>query len=305
MDSPVLIKVIGFSDIERHALNSLLRISQQRNPSFDLWTAAATASPTALLIDGRMVQADSETLQATAMHPRARVLWFGAYPPVQAWRVFDRPIPWVRVLDALDKAHALSALGQGLAHTSAQEASSSAGTNASSTNATPHQAQADFMDTAPAEPQLQDTLLQDTQPVNTGAVQGKKILIADDDLTCRLYMRAKLASLNYTQVDEASSGQEALQMALQSHYDAIFLDIDMPPGNGFEVCRAIKRQARLEAFSSASHAANKQRSSQAKVILVTSRDGIIDRVRGNLVGADAYVTKPPLPARLSEIIQML
>jgi CheY-like chemotaxis protein len=268
METHGLIKVLGFSDVERHALNSLLRISQQRSPSFDLWTPASLTGPAALLIDGRMEQAASEAVQASAQHPKARVLWFGAHAPAQAWQVFDRPIPWVRVLEAMDKAHSLSLLAQGLGSHSAQNGASSA-------------AQADFMDTTPAQ----------EEPATDS--HSKKILIADDDLTCRLYMRAKLASLNQTQVDEASSGHEALQMAQQKHYDAVFLDVDMPPGNGFEVCRAIKRQAHPQAAS------------RAKVIMVTSRDGVFDRVRGNLMGADAYVTKPPLPARLSEIILSL
>jgi CheY-like chemotaxis protein len=282
MQKHVLIKVLGFSDVERHALNSLLRISQQRSPSFDLWTTASLGGPAALMIDGRMVQAANEAVQASMQHPNARLLWFGAHAPAQAWQVFDRPIPWVRVLGAMDKAHSLSlaAQGVGVQGLGAQgEQTSASGL-----------AQADFMDTAPAQ----------AEP-STDRVGRKKILIADDDLTARLYLRAKLASLNLTLVDEACSGHEALQMAQQNHYDAVFLDIDMPPGNGFEVCRAIKRQARSPSASPSIGQSN----THTKVIFLTSRDGIIDRVRGNLVGADAYVTKPPQPARLSEIILSL
>ena len=265
MGTHVLIKVLGFSDVERHALNSLLRISQQRSPSFDLWTPESQTGPTAILIDGKMALASNEAAQASAQYPQARVLWFGTYPPAQAWQSFNRPIPWVRILQAMDAAYALQV--------QAAQSGNAQGFDVASE---------DFADTAPeAEPI--------TAPV-------KRVLIADDDLTCRLYMRAKLASLNLTQVDEASSGQEALQMASQKQYDCIFLDIDMPPGNGFEVCRAIKRQVRT---------VSGQTAARAKVIMLTSRSGVFDRVRGNLVGADAYVTKPPLPARLSEIILSL
>jgi CheY-like chemotaxis protein len=268
MVAHVLVKVLGFSDVERHALNSLLRISQQRSPSFDLWTPAAQTSPTAILIDGKMVQADNEAAQASAQYPHARVLWFGAHPPVQAWQAFNRPIPWVRVLKAMDAAHAV-------------QVHQAQGSDAQGFDV----ASQDFDDTTPA-----------AQEAEHATSHAKRILIADDDLTCRLYMRAKLASFNLTHVDEASSGQEALQMASQKQYDCIFLDVDMPPGNGFDVCRAIKRQSRID---------SKHLAAKAKVILLTSRNGVIDRVRGNLMGADAYVTKPPLPARLSEIILSL
>lgn len=268
MDTHVLIKVLGFSDVERHALNSLLRISQQRSPSFDLWTPTSQTGPTAILIDGKMRQADIEAAQASAQYPHARVLWFGTHPPAQAWQAFNRPIPWVRILQAMDAAHALEV--------KAGQSANAQGFDVASE---------DFDDTAPAAQEAEHVI-----------AHAKRILIADDDLTCRLYMRAKLASLNLTQVDEASSGQEALQMALQKHYDCIFLDIDMPPGNGFEVCRAIKRQASTIPGQAAT---------RAKVIMLTSRSGVFDRVRGNLMGADAYVTKPPLPARLSEIILSL
>ena len=269
----VLIEVLGFNAVERHALNSLLRISQHRSPSYDLWTDALSAAPTAVLIDAQMPDAAAHAELACLR--QARILWFGLNPPECVWRVFSRPIPWVRVLQALDEAYALSQSEAPI------DLGSDFGEEADS-------AQSDYADTAP--PAL--------VALSSAAPAPKRLLIVDDDVTARLYMRAKLASLAYTFADEAKNGEEALQLAAQHHYHGIFLDVDMPGSNGYEVCRALKRLPR-------SAQAHSVQMPAVKVIMVTGRSGMIDRMRGSMCGADAFISKPPLPASLSALILTL
>jgi two-component system, cell cycle response regulator len=74
----------------------------------------------------------------------------------------------------------------------------------------------------------------------------------------------------------------------KQRFDVIFLDIQMPGMDGYDVCKRV-RGDRL----------NKN----AKVFMLTSRSGTFDKVRGKLAGCDLYLTKPVDPMRLNEIIE--
>jgi two-component system, chemotaxis family, response regulator PixG len=70
---------------------------------------------------------------------------------------------------------------------------------------------------------------------------------------------------------------QALPMLLEHKPDLIFLDLVMPVANGYEVCAQIRR---VSAFKN------------TPVIIVTSSDGLVDRVRAKLVGSSGFIAKP-------------
>ena len=72
----------------------------------------------------------------------------------------------------------------------------------------------------------------------------------------------------------AINGDEALNMAEQERPDLILLDIMLPDMDGFQVCQEIRRFADMP------------------IVMLTARDGEVDKVRGLEMGADDYVTKP-------------
>src|SRR5271157_3955937 len=76
-------------------------------------------------------------------------------------------------------------------------------------------------------------------------------------------------------VDVASDGDDAVWHATETEYDAIVLDVMIPPPDGFEVCRQLRAGGRW-----------------APVLLLTARDGVDDRIAGLDAGADDYLTKP-------------
>ena len=76
-------------------------------------------------------------------------------------------------------------------------------------------------------------------------------------------------------VDVARDGTEALWAATEWDYDAIVLDAMIPPPDGFEVCRQLRKDERWN-----------------PVLMLTARDSVADRVRGLDAGADDYLTKP-------------
>src|SRR5437899_2999141 len=73
-------------------------------------------------------------------------------------------------------------------------------------------------------------------------------------------------------VDSVDNGKEALWMATECDYDAIILDVMIPPPDGFEVCRTLRAEGRW-----------------APILLLTARDGVKDRVDGLDAVADVYI----------------
>jgi two-component system KDP operon response regulator KdpE len=102
---------------------------------------------------------------------------------------------------------------------------------------------------------------------------GAKILVVDDDLQIRRVMRKMLAAQGYA-VNEARSGEEALDMLHRGRHDLVLLDLAMPGMGGLEACRAIRGGWDLS------------------IIVLSVRDMEKDKISALDAGADDYVTKP-------------
>ncbi len=83
----------------------------------------------------------------------------------------------------------------------------------------------------------------------------------------------------------ARDGEEGLRYAREEKPDLMFLDIMMPKKNGYEVCEEIKQDPDLK---------------DIYIIILTAKGQVIDRVRGEEVQANEYITKPFNP---DEILQ--
>lgn len=95
----MLVRVVGFSDEERHALNTLLRLSEERDTRYALWAPGGAAAELAL-VDGDSFEASHEL--ATGPNTVEKLIWVGADAPANAAFTFQRPIQWPLVLDAVD-----------------------------------------------------------------------------------------------------------------------------------------------------------------------------------------------------------
>ena len=115
-----------------------------------------------------------------------------------------------------------------------------------------------------------------------GTSRRPRVLIVDDDPLIRDLVRAVLEDASYD-LDEASSGEEALQVASRRPPDVVLLDVMMPGLNGFEVAERMKHD---------------EKTHDAVVIMLTARDAPEDRRRGLDAGADVYFTKPFSPLEL-------
>ena len=101
MTSSVMVKVMGFSDVERHSLNTLFRLSSRQIPSYQLWTPESASQPHVALIDVDSYEATLE-LESPNFNPNLKVIAIGAEAPAQAWRFMPRPVDWVGLVRELD-----------------------------------------------------------------------------------------------------------------------------------------------------------------------------------------------------------
>jgi DNA-binding response OmpR family regulator len=101
-----------------------------------------------------------------------------------------------------------------------------------------------------------------------------RILIVEDDQKLANILQRGLTELAYA-VDIAYDGDEGEEMAKAVSYDLIILDIILPGKDGIEVCLELRR--------------NKINS---RIVMLTSRDTVSDRVKGLNSGADDYLVKP-------------
>lgn len=116
----------------------------------------------------------------------------------------------------------------------------------------------------------------------------KKVLVVDDE---KLIVKGIKFSLEQDemQVTAAYNGEDALELAKNSEFDVILLDVMLPGLSGFEVCQAIRE------FS------------DVPIIMLTAKGDDMDKILGLEYGADDYITKPfnilEVKARIKAIIR--
>ena len=102
------------------------------------------------------------------------------------------------------------------------------------------------------------------------------VLVVDDSLPVRIQMNMALKSY-VKNIDLAETGERALELIKDNHYDMIFLDVILPGVDGYEICKTIK---------------NDENFKTTPVIMLTGNSSAADQVKGTLAGCDSYLIKP-------------
>ena len=126
-------------------------------------------------------------------------------------------------------------------------------------------------------------------PVPAASAQNyDDILVVDDSDVALKFMQSRLTRYGF-RAELARSGEEALTLVSVQNYKFVFLDVMMEGLDGYQTCRAIKQR--------------KYPSGKAPVVvMLTSRGGSIDKIRGGLAGCDAYLTKPLNEAEMLKVL---
>jgi DNA-binding response OmpR family regulator len=124
----------------------------------------------------------------------------------------------------------------------------------------------------------------------SGTVVSMRVLVVDDETDLADAVARGLRREGYA-VDVSFDGDDALDKIRVNAYDLICLDITMPGTDGREVCRQVR--------------ANTELAAQPRVLMLTARDGLEDRVGGLDDGADDYLVKPFAFPELSARVRSL
>jgi DNA-binding response OmpR family regulator len=116
----------------------------------------------------------------------------------------------------------------------------------------------------------------------------KKILAVDDDATALGALRQILVQKGYD-VSTAPNGHDALDMLGAAAFDLVILDVSMPGMSGYDVCRQIRQQPKIQ---------------DLPVIFLTAKGMLVDMAEGENAGSDLYLIKPVLATKLLNMVAM-
>lgn len=117
----------------------------------------------------------------------------------------------------------------------------------------------------------------------------KRIMVVEDDISISRLISYNLSKNGFTS-ESIYDGLEAQNRLAKEVFDIVILDIMLPGIDGFHICKSIKENP--AAF-------------KTLVVMLTAKAESQDKIYGNLVGADYYITKPFSVAKLMEVIKEL
>lgn len=293
MSVTVNIFLLGFVAFENTTFISFFKLAGRRDSIYKVVGDASQAK--ILLVNGDSPAAMELALMS--IKPFQKALFIGKADPSGQWPTAPRPIRLTTVLGLLDvvsidagiKAdHTAEAAlsndveqklqAQAAVATFALTAKQSSVTlgRGARQNAFGDSGASNFLG-------LAKPLEQDTQ-----SQQFDEILVVDDSDVALKFMQNRLTRYGF-RARLARSGEEALTRVVSETYKFVFMDVMMDGLDGYQTCRAIKQK--------------KYPSGKAPVVvMLTSRGGSIDKIRGGLAGCDAYLTKPLDEAELLKIL---
>jgi chemotaxis family two-component system response regulator PixH len=113
------------------------------------------------------------------------------------------------------------------------------------------------------------------------------VLVVEDGLTDMEILSRYLQQAGYS-VIKATSSEEAQTKLYLNKPDLIFLDVILPGKSGFEICREIK---------------SNPETSKIPVVFCSTKNSDVDKMWGNMLGAEAYLAKPVNKEELAIILK--
>ncbi|MGK5091708.1 response regulator [Deltaproteobacteria bacterium TL4] len=118
---------------------------------------------------------------------------------------------------------------------------------------------------------------------------AKRVLVVDDSAIVRNIHSFMLKSGGFDVV-EASNGYEAMEKLLESQYDLIITDVNMPKMDGYSLCEAIRKESQY---------------AQTPIVIISTESEAEDKLKGFKAGANLYVIKPVKSEELIQNAKML
>jgi DNA-binding response OmpR family regulator len=115
------------------------------------------------------------------------------------------------------------------------------------------------------------------------------VLVVEDDLTLASYISRSLTN-DGIDVKTANTTVAAKEAILSQSFDVIWLDLVLPDGNGYSLCRFLQKN---------------EATRNIPIIICSSKDGDIDKEWGVKQGASVYLTKPVEPEMIVQTVRSL
>lgn len=254
-DKSFSVAIFGIPEFERELVERIFSVSESRDHVYRIVDQANAHTAEIALVDTSNASAADEFARFNAQQPNfpTVIIANGKDPESDYW--VKRPFTAMRMLGALDRL--VEARLSGAERTQPKAAAPRVETPAE----------------APAKAPAEET---PAAPAATPAPGTYKALVVDDSLPVRKQVGVALRRSGIT-AEFAEDAESALRLIESRSYDILFLDVVLPGKDGYEICKAVKR--------------NKDKK-HIPVIMLTGKSSPIDKVKGKLSGCDAYLTKP-------------
>ena len=122
----------------------------------------------------------------------------------------------------------------------------------------------------------------------SGQAYPLALCVDDNPLVCR--QLGKVMEQSGYRYRSFQDSIEALCAVIETKPNLIFVDLVMPHMGGYELCSRIRQISTLQA---------------TRIIILTNSERVVDRVRGKMAGADAYLTKPTTARKVLATVKQL
>ena len=299
----VNISLLGFVPFEKTTFESFFKLAGRRDTAYKI--VEPTADVSVFLVNGNnptAVQWIGASIKASQ-----KALYIGDADPTGQWPTAPRPIRLTTVLGLLDAISMANDVGASQAEQTPvaqqplvkQQVQSSIASPALTAKPAPVAMKSEATASVTSGYGARRNGASDfnmsnfmglARPVEQDSVtqQYDEILVVDDSDVALKFMQNRLTRYGF-RARLARSGEEALTRVAAEKYKFVFMDVMMDGLDGYQTCRAIKQKKYLSGKAPV-------------VVMLTSRGGSIDKIRGGLAGCDAYLTKPLNEAELLKVL---
>ena len=260
-DNSYVVAIFGIPEFERELVERIFSLSESREKIYRIvGDPQSDAADIALVDTGNTSASDQyEQFHAENEDFPSVVIANGNEPDTDYW--VKRPFTAMRMLGALDKLVDDKLSGADRPKPRIPAAKSAPQPSAPA-NGTPAPARGQQAGDKAAKP---------------GVAAGIfKALVVDDSLPVRKQVNVALRRAGIT-AEFAEDAESAMQLIESRDYDILFLDVVLPGKDGYEICKAVKRDKDKK---------------HIPVVMLTGKSSPFDKVKGKLSGCDAYLTKP-------------
>ena len=126
------------------------------------------------------------------------------------------------------------------------------------------------------------------KPITSAEIPRRSLIACiDDSPQIGLEMQRILEPMGF-EVLTITEPLQSVSILLQRKPDLIFLDLIMPNTNGYELCTFLRKTTTFQ---------------EIPIVILTGRDGVIDRVRAKMAGSSDFLSKPPDPTKVLQILR--